>query len=79
MARRTTIDKLLRERMRLQEEIAATREKYGRPSAVQLSRLRWYDQQLADAERSTTLRVGVTLRELWSRLRRRGSRVPVLR
>lgn len=79
MARCTTVDRLLRERMRLQEEISVTREKYGQPSAVQLSRLRWYDQQLARTQRSTSARMGATLLGLWSRLRRRGSRVPVLR
>ncbi|NBW85956.1 MAG: hypothetical protein EBR23_03760 [Planctomycetia bacterium] len=78
MARCTTVDRLLRERMRLQEEISATREKYGQPSAVQLSRLRWYDQQLARTQRSTSARMGATLLGFWSRLRRRGSRVPVL-
>ena len=75
MAQRTTIDKLLRERMRLQEEIAATRAKYGSPSAVQMSRLRWYDEQLAGARESTSARVGAALRGLWSGMRRRGSRL----
>jgi|688.fasta_scaffold177814_2 hypothetical protein len=79
MAHYTTIDRLLRERMRLQEEIAATREKYGQPSTVQLSRLRWYDQQLARTRRSTSAQVGAALRGLWSRLRRRGNDASVLR
>lgn len=79
MAQRTSVDKLLRERMRLQEEIAATRDRYGQPSAVQMSRLRWYDQQLAIARPSPGTRVGATLLGLWSRMRRRGNRVPLPR
>lgn len=76
MAQRTSVDRLLRERMRLQEEIAATRDRYGRPSAVQMSRLRWYDQQLAAAPDSPMARVSAGLLGLFSRTRRRGNHVP---
>ncbi|NCX98461.1 MAG: hypothetical protein EBX35_07770 [Planctomycetia bacterium] len=71
MAHRTSVEKMLRERLRLEREIAATEARYGKPSAVQLSRLRWYDERLADAGRSSKPRLKAVLRSLWSRLQRR--------
>lgn len=71
MAHRTSVEKILRERLRLEEEIAATKARYGTASMVQLSRLQWYDERLADAGRSDKLRLKAMLQGLWSRLNRR--------
>ena len=71
MAHRTSVEKILRERLRLEEEITATKAKYGTASMVQLSRLQWYDERLADVGRSDKLRLKAMLRGLWSRLNRR--------
>ena len=71
MAHRTAVEKILRERLRLEEEITATKAKYGTASMVQLSRLRWYDERLADAGRSNKTQLKAMLRGLWSRLHRR--------
>jgi len=53
MARRGSTARLALERQRLEEEIERTRDRYGVPSAVQLSRLRWYRERLAAAEAGT--------------------------
>lgn len=53
MARRGSAARLELERQRLEEEIERTRDRYGVPSAVQLSRLRWYREQIAAAEEGT--------------------------